>query len=129
MGLWSAIKAIGTGDFSNAGNYLFTSEDEIGTKIAVDNAQEALIKEREAAGTISEDKAMGFLNDIQRNAYPVLWNQYGSPSAEFTESLKEQVSVLPDRLIGKIPWYVWAILGVALVIYLAPFLSGVLRKR
>jgi len=129
MGFWSAIKAVGTGDFENAGNYLFTSEDDIATKIAVDNAQEALVKEREAAGTIGEEKAMGFLNDIQRNAYPVLWQQYGSPSAEFKESLKEQVSVLPDRLLGKVPWYVWALLVGALLVYLAPFLTAVLRRR
>ena len=129
MGLWSAIKAVGTGDFGNVGNYLFTSEDDIATKISVDNAQEALIKERAAEGTIGEEKAMGFLNDIQRNAYPVLWEQYGSPSAEFKDSLKEQVNVLPDRLLGKIPWYVWVLLVGALLVYLSPLLAAVLKRR
>jgi len=129
MGLWSAIKAVGTGDFGNAGNYLFTSEEDIATKIEVDNAQEAMVKEREAAGLISEDKAMGFLNDIQRNAYPVLWEQYGSPSADFKEALTEQVKILPDRLLGKVPWYVWALLAGAVLIYLAPFLAVALKRR
>lgn len=129
MGLWSAIKAVGTGDFENAGNYLFTSEEDIATKIEVDNAQEALVKERAAAGLISEDKAMGFLNDIQRNAYPVLWQQYGSPSAEFKEAMATQVQTLPDRLLGKVPWYVWALIIAAVLIYLAPFLTTILKRR
>jgi len=132
MGLWSALKAVGTGDFSNAGNYLFTSEEDIQTKQQVDNAQEALVKEREAAGSISDDKAMGFLNDIQRNAYPVLWADNGGPSDAFTSSLKEQVKILPnalaDSLFKRIPWYVWLLILGGLFIYVAPYLPRLNKK-
>jgi len=126
MGFWSAIKAVGTGDFSNAGNYLFTSEDDIATKIEVDNAQDALVKQRQAAGLISEDKALGYLNDIQRNAFPVLWAEGGGPTQAFTDSIKESVAKFPSSLAGKVPWYVWVILVLALLVYLAPFLP---RRR
>jgi hypothetical protein len=144
MGLWSALKAAGTGNFSDATNYLFLDEDVITTKIAVDNAQELMVKERAATGAISEEQASGYLNDIQRNAYPYLFDELGGPSQAFVDELGTQVKNLPrnfsdtvNKTLGEatsltvraIPWYLWLIIIIAAFVYFSPFLMPFIRRK
>jgi hypothetical protein len=147
MGLWSAIKSVGKGEFKEGANFLFMDEDAIATTNEVSNAQEALVKERHEKGLISDAKAGAYLSEIQRNAYPYLFDEYGGPSDAFTESIKTDLTVTwPNKirdvidgtvggaskfLLRAIPWYIWIILLIALAIYISPYLKllGSLRPK
>lgn len=145
MGLWSAIKSVASGNFSDAGNYLFTSEEDIATQAQVNNAQAAILEEQQARGVISEDEANAMFSEIQRNAYPYIWNETGGgPGGAFTSELKEQITNLPKNLsdasrktvaealwlgFRALPWYVWAILAIAGLIYVWPFIAPFIPRR
>lgn len=138
MGLWSAAKEAVKGNFNDAANMLWMDEEAITTQKEVNNAQQAIVSRQLQEGTVTEDEANAYFAEIQGNAYPFLWGDTG-PNDVFISSVKENVVELPNnvakainagiagtsKFIAKaIPWYVWLILIIALLIYLAPFLKG-----
>lgn len=137
MGLWTALKEASKGNFNDALNYAFMDEDAITTQKEVNNAQQQIASRQYQDGVIDENQKDALLNDIQRNAYPFLWENNG-PGDVFTSELKSNVVNLPQNfaktinagiagtskfIARSLPWYIWAIIIVALLIYLAPFLK------
>jgi len=137
MGLWTAFKEAAKGNFSDAGNYLFIDEDAITTQKEVNNHQQALAAKQYQDGVVNEDEANLMFSQIQGNAFPYMWGERG-PGAVFTEELKTGAAELPakfasainttisgtSKFIGKaIPWWLWGILLIALLVYLSPFLK------
>lgn len=142
MGFTTAFNEVLKGNFSDAANYLFMDEEGLAATREVSTAQEKLIQERAASGNISDEQQAAYLNEIQRNAYPYLFDRMGGPADVFVNELKTGVSNLPANfatginktlgagsrfLITALPWYIWAILLIALFVYLAPFIAPALK--
>lgn len=140
MGLWTALKETAKGNFRDAGDYLFMSEDSIQTKRQVDNAQQRLIAEREAAGLVSAEKASEWTTEIQLNAFPQLLREQGSPLQTFVDDIKansqktanaigSNVGGILGGIAKAIPFWLWVLLLVGGLFYFAPVLRGLSRVR
>jgi len=137
MGMWTAFKEAAKGNFTDASNYLWIDEDAITTQKEVNNAQQAIASRQYQDGVVSEDEANLMFSQIQGNAYPFLWGREG-PNDVFIQELKTGAKELPSnfakainttisgtsKFIGKaIPWWIWMVLILALLVYLSPFLK------
>jgi hypothetical protein len=144
MAFFESLKSLATGNFSDSFDYLFMDADAVAATKEVQSAQDQLVRDRAVQGTLSQEQADGFLNEIQRNAYPYLFDELGGPGGEFVSAMKEGVQNLPSNFAGyihktvdsatkfalkAIPWYVWALVIVAAIIYFWPFLRVVISAR
>jgi len=137
MGLWTAFKEAAKGNFRDSANYLWMDEDAISENEANQNQLQARINKLESEGTITEDQAHGLISTIQGSAYPFIWGETG-PNDIFLSGMKDSVENLPSDLASLLrkgtggaakfiakamPWWLWVILIIALLVYLSPFLK------
>ena len=139
MALRSAFESALRGDWKNAANYLFIDQETVDTFTTNQNQLENRIVKSAQDGLVPQEKANALLADMQRNAYPFIFNEFGPPPADvFAQGIAKDtssiISVAGDfvnKTVGgagkfvfkAIPWYVWLIAVVALLVYLAPFLK------
>lgn len=137
MGLWTALKAAASGRFSDAGNYLFVSEESLATHDEV-AANQARIVQRQFDDGLLDRNTFDELNaDIYsagqgRDIYEENFrNPETSPLGGFVEGLGEGLAAeqkffkgalgtLVRAITGFIPWWAWILLIVAAVVYFKP---------
>jgi hypothetical protein len=121
MGLWTALKSAATGNFSDAGNYLFVDEDVLATQRQVQSNLDRRVREQAETGIISQLEGDQLRAEVNRDVYGEEF-QKGGPLNAFTEEFTSRLNVEGirkslDGLFGgifkAIPWYVWAGLAVA----------------
>ena len=142
MGLKSFFTSTVKGNFQDGFNYLFMDEDAITTNRVVNNAQEKVIQDQYARGVVSEDELNATMATIGRNSYPFMFRTEGGPGEAFKDELSDRIKVLPDTvastfnktvggatsfILKALPWYVWVLLFIALVVYLTPILAPTLK--
>jgi len=135
MGLWSAFKSAASGNFRDAGNYLFTDEDDIETHESVKNAQEARIAQQYQTGLIDEQEAGELMNLSAQTAFPYLWRneEGGDPVKVFADTVKVNTGKVWDSALGAttklVPWWIWALLIVGAIIYFWPLVRTAISFR
>lgn len=137
MALWSAFKSLVTGNFSDAGSYLFLDEDAVTTQKEVNDNLSRVLADQQARGVVSAEEAEKMTREIQLNAYPELFKD-NPPITVFADELSNQAKNLPDSIANALnktvsgvtrfsfkalPWWVWGLILLGIVIYLQPFLA------
>ena len=142
MGLWAAIKNRNT-------DLLFVSQEDIDTQTQVNTAQQANLRRQQEEKIISQEEFAASLKGSQENTFEKAFAEPGnSPSDAFSDSVKENFDKLTTgvrntiggvikfaggTLFKILPWWLWAILAVGVVIYfrvqLMPFLAIAKRLK
>lgn len=130
MGLWSATKALATGNFRQAADSVFVDEDEINRGISLDSRLIAEVQSDHARGALTDEQANFQIGRLQASATDKQIEQ-ASPSSGFVEGWKEgynnvkntiqgATSGLFGGILGLIPWQVYVGAGIFAVIYFWP---------
>jgi len=141
MGIGSFFSALGRADFEGAFGSVFVSDAEMERGRMLDDQLTRLTGEREAQGYISAEQALQTYGRIsQTTPEALLHDPMSSPLAGFVEGAREgadnirktaggainEIFGLAARLI---PWQVWLVLGVLIVIWLWPMLGPIVGSR
>jgi hypothetical protein len=143
MGLWSATKALFSGEPGQAADYIFVDEETIKASTDTDRKLDELNKKKRDAGNITEQDYRERLARLTNNAFPdfvtdtgetgQLFEQPGTnPSLGFYEGAKQGADNIRKAASGAIsgsvgftmrlvPWQVWVIAGAYLLFITAPY--------
>jgi hypothetical protein len=128
MALAESIKSLWRGNFKDAANYLFVSQDEVDRGRMLDDKLSAINKADYERGLYSQDQYLKTIANLQANAFQPggIFEQEGTaPAAGFVEGLKEGAVNMQQGVknavggsinfgLGVIPWQVWVIATVYL---------------
>lgn len=146
MGLSYAFREALKGNFSNAFNGAFVSDDVLAAQDQAGDALSQHIQQQQADGLISQDQANQLYAGMSPNTDSDLyWSQSGStPLQVFNQTLGDEASSIGgagssaiNRVLGLgfkvIPWQVYVLALVLLMIWLypmwKPFAATLARKR
>lgn len=114
-------------------DWLFTSQSEIDRANDTTNGLIAVTREEAKRGIITPDEMQSRINQITLDGdYKARYtNPDLSPSDQFElgwnegvsnvrKTAADTISAATGTALGIIPWQIWAIIGIALVVYLAP---------
>lgn len=141
MGLFSAGKAFLRGDIQDAFNLAFIDEDAIETQELVANGQQAILARQHAEGLVDDEEAAQLQKEIQLTAYTEVLrsDEIGeTPLEVFSRSIREDIDAVGKGVAKGItgvvgaaskflPWWVYVIAGLGLLIYLTPVLAPIIR--
>lgn len=129
MELGLAAKSLFNGDFQESFNYLFVPAGEVAKAQETTDALTKITQQEEVKGIITPEEGQRRINAIAMSSdYKALFAipEY-SPVAGFTDSLQKSQADIKSALgggvnaiFGTIPWQIYALLGVAIFIYLLP---------
>lgn len=129
MALWESLKSAARGNFSDAGNYLFISQEEVDRGRALDSALEAKARESFERGIYSSQQLDVSLERIRQQSFTE-GGIFDQPGTDITaglaegamDGLKNIQSGVKESLretikfgSGLIPWQGWLLIGVYLV--------------
>lgn len=130
MPAWSSMwSSIGRGEFGDAFSYAFLDQETVDASNTADSQLESMVRQASADDKISIDDLNLTLKRIQQNALPeLLDNPEMSPGIAFQQGFIEQakkemslvdkgIKGVADFTFGLIPWQVYVIAGVLIVIY------------
>lgn len=128
MALWEAIKSAAKGNFSDAGGYLFVSQEEVDRGRRLDTQLEALVKEDYRRGIITDDqlsitmgrieaqsfKPGGIFSQDGTNVTKGLVQGAGEGLKQLQTGVKEGIAGTLNFGAGLIPWQLWIIIAIYL---------------
>jgi len=133
MGIGYALKHLATGDFKDAFNGFWVSDDLLAAQNSESDNLSKIIARQQADGLVSAEQATGMYSLLSPNTNSeAYWGTMGStPFDEFSTALEEQaakIGSLGSSAINKtlgigfklIPWQVYVLGGVLVLIWLYP---------
>lgn len=130
MPAWTSIwNSLIAGNFSDAANYAFIDQSDVDTSNRLDSELEELSRDRLGEGKITQEQFDQTTANIQQTAFPYNFqNPDISPAIAFKNGLIEQAQKemgyvekglqnTSAFIAGIIPWQVYAIAGVAVIIF------------
>lgn len=133
MGIGYALKQLAQGNFANAFNGVWVSDDLLAAQDATGNTLQAKVASQQANGLIDSQQAMDLYTKLSPNTNSdAYWNSTGpSPLDTFNQSLTDEAAAIGqfgssaiNRVTGlgfkMIPWQVWIALLALLMIWLYP---------
>lgn len=146
MGLLYALKQIGQGNFENAFNGIWVSDDLLAAQDAAGDNLSKIIQQEQAKGLVDAQTAQQLYSDMAPNTNSdAYWSQSGdTPLDVFNKTLEEQASAIGqfgssaiNKITGLgfkiIPWQVWILLLVLVMVWLyplwRPFASTLMKKK
>ena len=132
MGLLYALKQVGQGNFENAFNGVFESDDLLAAQQAVNDNQSKIIARQQVEGLVSAEQAQKLYSQMAPNTDSSAYWGNDDPWNTFTQTLDDEASSIGQfgsKAINKtlglgfkiIPWQVWVAAFILLLIYLYPF--------
>lgn len=135
MGWKSAWNSFKQGEFTDALSYAFIDESDIDASNKADSQLADLVAQSVADGHITEEMANETYKRIQQNAMPeLIENPEMSPGIAFESSVIETVQKemtmvekgvkgVANWTLGAIPWQIYAIAGVVVIVVVLSFLE------
>lgn len=133
MGIGYAFREAFSGNFENAFNGLWVSDDLLAAQDQEGNNLQRIIQEEQARGLVDADQAAAMYNQMSPNTdSAAYWNSSGpTPYQTFQDTLSEEASSIGqfgskaiNRIAGLgfkiIPWQVWILLFALVLIWLYP---------
>lgn len=124
--MWDSVKQ---GEFSDAFSYAFLDQETVDASNKADSDLTRLIQEDCADGKITDAQAEESFSRIQSTSLPALFdNPEMSPALGFRDEMVEQVRkdmLLVEKgvrgtsefILGAIPWQIYVIVGVVVILY------------
>jgi hypothetical protein len=141
MGIASAWSSVIHGNFSDGFGYLFVPESEVTRSNELDNRLAQEVADDAARGVTTQEQADLTYSRIAAGSIGAqMRNPETSPTQGFIDGLYEgagNIRKFGENTIGTvfglgariIPWQVWLALGLALIIWLWPFVGPIFKRR
>lgn len=147
MGIGYAFKKILSGDFEDAFNGVWVSDDLLAAQDAAGNNLQKIIAEDQSKGLINESEALNLYSQLAPNSdSSAYWTSAGgnTPLQEFNQAIEENaanIGQFGSKAINKItglgfkiiPWQVYVAILILVMIwsypFWAPFAASLAHKK